>query len=229
MCDGHDIGLSIDGGSLDGSSADGRDRAAFQRRSRCEPNIFIYDNYPGGIGFSRPAVRDARPAAGAHARTDRRLSLRFRLPVVRRSRGAHRSARQRGGVADSRRPAGDGDRRGGRTSSRWISHPGSVRSFDRGPKRELTYEPDTGSVRSGDRSRSRCRGARRPTVTTSFGACLAIDRRYESDRWHGDVQIGSCELEDCEALAVARSVAAASAPARRASHAPSSSISKRRD
>ncbi len=37
-------------------------------------------------------------------------------------------------------------------------------------------------------------------MTTSFGHCLAIDRRYESDRWHGDVQIGSCGLEDCEAL-----------------------------
>ena len=39
MCDGHDIGLSIDSG------AEG------------EHKIFIYDNYPGGIGFSEPLFR----------------------------------------------------------------------------------------------------------------------------------------------------------------------------
>src|SRR5204862_3172942 len=39
MCDGHDVGLSID------SSPDD------------EHKIFIYDNYPGGIGFSEPLFR----------------------------------------------------------------------------------------------------------------------------------------------------------------------------
>jgi DEAD/DEAH box helicase domain-containing protein len=39
MCDRHDIGISID------SSAEGAER------------IFIYDNYPGGIGFSEPLFR----------------------------------------------------------------------------------------------------------------------------------------------------------------------------
>ena len=39
-------------------------------------------------------------------------------------------------------------------------------------------------------------------VRNSFGACLVIDRRYESDRFHGDIQIGECELEACDALAV---------------------------
>jgi hypothetical protein len=69
-----------------------------------------------------------------------------------------------------------------------------------GPRRELIYEPDTGRADapiSLDRV-AEILGGR--TVTTSFGHCLAIDRRYESDRWHGDVQIGSCGLEDCEAL-----------------------------
>src|SRR5687768_2063433 len=37
-------------------------------------------------------------------------------------------------------------------------------------------------------------------VTTSFGHCMAIDRRYECDRWHGNVQIGACDLEDGDAL-----------------------------
>jgi DEAD/DEAH box helicase domain-containing protein len=39
MCDGHDIGLSIDSGEQ-GSSG--------------PQTIFVYDNYPGGIGFSAP-------------------------------------------------------------------------------------------------------------------------------------------------------------------------------
>jgi len=41
MCDRHDVGISID--SME------RDASADRERS---PRIFIYDNYPGGIGFS---------------------------------------------------------------------------------------------------------------------------------------------------------------------------------
>jgi DEAD/DEAH box helicase domain-containing protein len=40
MCDRQDIGISIDGG-------DEADEAV-------EPRVFVYDNYPGGIGFSEP-------------------------------------------------------------------------------------------------------------------------------------------------------------------------------
>ena len=68
------------------------------------------------------------------------------------------------------------------------------------PRRELTYEPDTGRFEASldlDRVAEALGG--RP-VTTDFGRCLAIDRRYESDRWHGDVQIGDCEPADCAAL-----------------------------
>ena len=53
MCDGHDIGLSIDGGSLDRSTRTGG-LGGIPDALALEPNIFIYDNYPGGIGFSRP-------------------------------------------------------------------------------------------------------------------------------------------------------------------------------
>ena len=42
MCDGHDIGISID--SDDGAGGSG-------------PRVFVYDNYPGGIGFSEPLFR----------------------------------------------------------------------------------------------------------------------------------------------------------------------------
>jgi len=68
------------------------------------------------------------------------------------------------------------------------------------PRRELTYEPDTGRAGAPiDLERiADVLGGRR--VETSFGHCLAIDRRYESDRWHGDVQIGNCDLDDCDAL-----------------------------
>jgi DEAD/DEAH box helicase domain-containing protein len=38
MCDGHDIGISID-------------------MEAQQPRVFIYDNYPGGIGFSEPLFR----------------------------------------------------------------------------------------------------------------------------------------------------------------------------
>src|SRR5262245_41204585 len=41
MCDGHDIGISIDG----------LEKESLAERS---PRIFVYDNYPGGIGFSAP-------------------------------------------------------------------------------------------------------------------------------------------------------------------------------
>jgi DEAD/DEAH box helicase domain-containing protein len=44
MCDGHDIGISIDSGDGDIAAS----RAANPQK------IFVYDNYPGGIGFSAP-------------------------------------------------------------------------------------------------------------------------------------------------------------------------------
>ena len=54
MCDGHDIGLSVDGGSLDRSTRTGGIGGSVPDALAVEPNVFIYDNYPGGIGFSRP-------------------------------------------------------------------------------------------------------------------------------------------------------------------------------
>jgi DEAD/DEAH box helicase domain-containing protein len=62
MCDRQDIGISI--GS--GGEADGRDSARTGSFDTAqggpvtltdEPRIFIYDNYPGGIGFSEPLFR----------------------------------------------------------------------------------------------------------------------------------------------------------------------------
>ncbi len=53
MCDGHDIGLSVDGGSLDRSTRTGG-MGGVPEALATDPHIFVYDNYPGGIGFSRP-------------------------------------------------------------------------------------------------------------------------------------------------------------------------------
>src|SRR5213075_1279062 len=60
MCDRHDIGISIAGdgeatekgyGPFTDSVADGKGPHPFS------VNIFVYDNYPGGIGFSEPLYR----------------------------------------------------------------------------------------------------------------------------------------------------------------------------
>jgi len=53
MCDRHDIGLSVDGGTLERASRTGG-TGGVPTALASEPNVFIYDNYPGGIGFSRP-------------------------------------------------------------------------------------------------------------------------------------------------------------------------------
>lgn len=68
-------------------------------------------------------------------------------------------------------------------------------------RRELTYEPDDGRRYEAQVDLDRIAdvlGGR--LLTTTFGRCLAIDRRYESERWHGDVRIGDCELVDFESL-----------------------------
>ncbi|HWK09284.1 MAG TPA: DUF1998 domain-containing protein, partial [Vicinamibacterales bacterium] len=54
MCDAHDIGLSVDGGSLERAARTGGKGGGVPEMLAAEPNIFVYDNYPGGIGFSRP-------------------------------------------------------------------------------------------------------------------------------------------------------------------------------
>ncbi|MEN3339670.1 MAG: box helicase protein [Acidobacteriota bacterium] len=53
MCDGHDIGLSVDGGTLERSKRTGG-IGGVPDALATDPNVFIFDNYPGGIGFSRP-------------------------------------------------------------------------------------------------------------------------------------------------------------------------------
>jgi DEAD/DEAH box helicase domain-containing protein len=62
MCDGHDIGISIGSGEQ-GEPIDltRRGRSALSAVEAPtlsdEPRIFVYDNYPGGVGFSEPLFR----------------------------------------------------------------------------------------------------------------------------------------------------------------------------
>lgn len=71
------------------------------------------------------------------------------------------------------------------------------------PRRELTYEPDDGyrsaAALDPDYVASALGGRR---VATKFGECMVIDRRYESDRWHGGIQIGECTMDDLDSLRV---------------------------
>ena len=53
MCDGHDVGISIDSGEQVDPARLGAVAVACERDRR----VFIYDNYPGGIGFSQPLYR----------------------------------------------------------------------------------------------------------------------------------------------------------------------------
>ena len=77
-----------------------------------------------------------------------------------------------------------------------------LRSIVRSGTRELTYEPDTGgyeAVMDLDRVGEILGGQ---PVETPFGRCLAIDRRYESDRFHGNIRIEQCEVTDCASLSL---------------------------
>jgi uncharacterized protein len=69
------------------------------------------------------------------------------------------------------------------------------------PRRELTYEPDDGyrvEVRPDLEQIANALGG--GVATTPFGPCVAIDRRYESDRCHGDLRVGDCEPGDLGSL-----------------------------
>ena len=64
MCDRQDIGISMGSGVIFGGQSGGKEDASglsSKNDSRPhlpeEPRIFVYDNYPGGIGFSEPLFR----------------------------------------------------------------------------------------------------------------------------------------------------------------------------
>jgi DEAD/DEAH box helicase domain-containing protein len=54
MCDTRDIGLSVNAGDHDQSGTDWSRRSSEGAKADDTPRIFLYDAYPGGIGFSAP-------------------------------------------------------------------------------------------------------------------------------------------------------------------------------
>jgi uncharacterized protein len=77
-----------------------------------------------------------------------------------------------------------------------------VRPAESAPIHELIYEPDSGGYEASIEPErvGEILGGR--PIDTPFGSCLVIDRRYESDRRHGEVAIGDCELHDLDGLRV---------------------------
>jgi len=64
MCDRHDLGVALgDNGQGEARIERGLMRLGMRGRAEpppgddYEPNVFIYDNYPGGIGLSEPLYR----------------------------------------------------------------------------------------------------------------------------------------------------------------------------
>ena len=72
MCDRHDIGISIDAG--DAGQQSGRHPSEIP--SGISPRLFIYDNYPGGIGFSEPLFRMHDELLDRHTPIDCRVRMR---------------------------------------------------------------------------------------------------------------------------------------------------------
>jgi len=66
MCDAHDIGISIDSAERD--AALGVEAQSAKAAPDRAPRVFVYDNYPGGIGFSKPLFEMHAELLGATCR-----------------------------------------------------------------------------------------------------------------------------------------------------------------
>jgi ATP-dependent helicase YprA (DUF1998 family) len=104
MCERHDIGISIDAGEPDGST----------------PRIFIYDNYPGGIGFSKPLFRMHEELLEGRQASDCRVRVRETGARGASARSATRSACE-GSGASHPQPAD-----GTIANARWRTSAGAI-------------------------------------------------------------------------------------------------------
>ncbi len=88
MCDPRDLGVSITEDIAGGLKT-------------FEPNLYLYDNYPGGIGQSAALFQADAAAAGRRGEAAGRRAVRIGLPELRGTHRRGRRARQRGRGEDS--------------------------------------------------------------------------------------------------------------------------------
>ncbi len=110
MCDGRDLGTAIGErppapqlGKVESPSAANdftptrvQDVTGSNAKEFFEPNLYLFDAYPSGIGFSEPLFRAHDLLVRRNARINRRVCLRARLSILRRTRrrfGAPRAKR----------------------------------------------------------------------------------------------------------------------------------------
>ena len=193
MCDGHDIGISINSEETDGAGERRRDQPADDLRLR---------QLSGRHRLQRAAVRHAPRAPRGDAAADRRVPVRERLPRLRRARSAtpvrwRRSRRSGFSICwrgcDTCRAGPFGPavrrRRGGRAvlSSladriRGIVAPGTPGHQDRpaSPPCRAAFGPPAG------------RRHRRAALGGVWrGGCFVVDRRWEPSALHGRERIGA--------------------------------------
>ena len=80
---------------------DGHRAIRQQMKEFFEPNLYLYDAYPGGIGFSEPLYRVHDLLLAPHARADCGVPVRKRMPFVRRARRREERAHKGSGARDS--------------------------------------------------------------------------------------------------------------------------------
>ena len=234
MCDRSDLGVSVNAEADPVGRGAARTPGAGPRVALEEPRIFIYDNYPGGIGFSAPLFDDAGSPARGQRRSDRQLRVRARLSVVRRADRRDRAARQ----ARRARPARAADRPRRRcrrrrrrpsttarcrSSVRDAGSPARAReghrpgASDRGfgaasGVRELTYEPvgDDGLPLIDAPLSASLAGA--TEIDGPLGKTLVVERHYAPADWHGSLQLRDARVTPDDVALIARDPAAADAP-----------------
>ena len=86
MCDPHDLGVALSEEIAGGLVA-------------FEPNLYLYDAYPGGAGQSAPLYRLSDRLVSRCRRADRLVRLRGGLPFLRRTSGRSRRTGEGSGVA----------------------------------------------------------------------------------------------------------------------------------
>ena len=115
MCDRRDIGTAIGerppspglGVEWEDAAAASNLGGANEEREFFEANLYLYDAYPGGIGFSEPLYDAAEVLLARTHELIAGVSMREGMPLVRGSCGRPRRAGQRGGAGHTG-PAGSG-------------------------------------------------------------------------------------------------------------------------